>query len=426
MTATALQHPTLSGRVTLSTDRLPELVRRAQESAFDARVAEFKSGGKSLDDLEAIRRMVIGEPIVAEFQLLKSGHFVYPGGFFSEDRHFELDRPFFEAMVRNFRRDQEAGHEPVVTFGHPMGGLDGVPADGWVVGLEARTDGLFGQVKLLGETAQAIAADRFRYFSSTFDEEYQDEEAVHRGPTLIAGAITNVPFLRGMKTFEFATFAAAAASPRTTTMKTPEATPETPETPEIEEAIPSEGLSLEDQLAAANARANAAEAALAQQSVDAAGLQGTVEELGKTVGALSAKSEAEELRAIVAGLEGAGTGLCKLPHSLRDAYLPGFETDPVAALAASPVFRGSKAALVAWGAAAPVHVPIGGVRQSGVLEASAAGTGEGPRLLPDGKVQVSDEWATDRGFKDPKGKLSPSAYFAACQLKNVRARQMVG
>ena len=98
----------------------------------------------------------------------------------------------------------------------------------------------------------------------------------------------------------------------------------------------------------------------------------------------------------------------------------------VASLASSKVFRGSKTALVEWGKAAPVATTVGQGRiGGGQAEASFSGTGEAPRLGPGGKVVVSDEWAKAHKFEDPAGIMTPSAYFAFCQEKNSRARQMV-
>ncbi len=427
------------GRLSLSCDHLPRLVHSARTEQGRILSAHFDSADDHLHVAVRERFLALAEakdatpesiapklPVVVGFQLLKVGHFVYPGVF--EDEEFDIDEAYVSKMVRNFEREQRAGHEPFVTYGHPWD-LGSTPADAWIVELEARPRGLFGSIKLLAPTADNIAEDRFRYFSSTFHDNWRDEGGKERGPTILSGAITNFPFLRGMQQYQLAAFSArlsSAGSPMAKTKTAEEATAVVPETPAptavaaLESPEQKEIRELKAQLAEEKASRATAER-------DADALELSLSSMGREAATRATGGEADTIRALVRAAEGADGGPCRLPPAMRDQLLPGFSADPVKALAGSPVFRGSTRALRGYLAALPPVVEVGKQRASAGGAGLSAGAGgvaldagdaiadpNVPRVV-DGVVVMSDEQAKARGF-------AGAAHFAAC-LDKSRTRQ---
>lgn len=93
--------------------------------------------------------------------------------------------------------------EMVVDYEHMSAGPPQVsPAAGWVKSLELSESGneLFATVTWTDEAAQQIVARQYRFISPEFNLEYRDKETGKViGPTLIAVALTNRPFLEGMQ-----------------------------------------------------------------------------------------------------------------------------------------------------------------------------------------------------------------------------------
>lgn len=138
-----------------------------------------------------------------EIQILKWGSFHH-----ARFGKFDVTPEHGRQMVDNLARELAQGHERFVTIGHPAK-LDGEPAAGWVRGLRLAADGVFATIKLLPETAARIKAGAYRYFSPTFTTAGKDESGKPIGAQLLSGAITNDPFLKGMRPFALSAAVAA-------------------------------------------------------------------------------------------------------------------------------------------------------------------------------------------------------------------------
>jgi phage I-like protein len=71
-------------------------------------------------------------------------------------------------------------------------------AVGWIKQLFVEGDKLMARAEWTDEGASLIAAGKFRLFSPEFSTNWTDEQGKARGFTLLAGGITNRPFLKGL------------------------------------------------------------------------------------------------------------------------------------------------------------------------------------------------------------------------------------
>ncbi len=127
-------------------------------------------------------------------QVLRVGHFSHPSY-----GDFEVTAETLEHMVANFTN----GVRPVpptrlvVDYNH---GDQSGRAAGWITALEVRNGTeLWAQVEWTDEAAEAIRRREYQFTSAEFAWAYQDKgDGTDRGPTLLAMAITNRPFVEGM------------------------------------------------------------------------------------------------------------------------------------------------------------------------------------------------------------------------------------
>mgnify|MGYP001146154333 CR=1 FL=1 len=150
-------------------------------------------------------------------QVLRAGHFVH-----SAYGEFDVTPDDLASMVANFQSGvrPKAPTRLVVDYDH--GELTGRAA-GWVTDLEVRAGGteLWAQVEWTDEAAEAIRRREYQFTSAEFAWAYQDKgDGTDRGPTLLAMAITNRPFVEGMQPLALsekvsqALLASDAAKPR--------------------------------------------------------------------------------------------------------------------------------------------------------------------------------------------------------------------
>ncbi len=116
-------------------------------------------------------------------------------------------------MLRQMSDNFSEGKHPVdpteiaVDFEHksadPQDVLDGVAA-GWYRELELRADDseLWARIEWTDDAAGLIKAKKLKYFSPEFAFDYETHDDEHLGCTLLAGALTNRPFLQGMSPVE--------------------------------------------------------------------------------------------------------------------------------------------------------------------------------------------------------------------------------
>jgi hypothetical protein len=92
--------------------------------------------------------------------------------------------------------DKVRGQDLDIDYDHKQ--RDGVAA-GWVTAADARTDGLYLNVKWTDKARQHLTAKEYRYFSPEFTDEWTHPatKATHKN-VLFGGALTNRPFLKGI------------------------------------------------------------------------------------------------------------------------------------------------------------------------------------------------------------------------------------
>ena len=186
--------------------------RRARRARFHIKV----SGGGNVEvrhmaDKDTVWRLsgfeVSGTDSVGSdssptwIQVGKMGHFAgHPTG------PFQLDNKTFSEIIANFKRtsnraipiDFEHASEADPTSGSIP--TDGAPAQGWIKDLEVRGDGLWGQVEWGDKAKEYIKAGQYKYFSPAIRFESKDQVSGKPiGARMTSGALTNTPFLDGMK-----------------------------------------------------------------------------------------------------------------------------------------------------------------------------------------------------------------------------------
>ena len=142
-------------------------------------------------------------------QLAKTGSFV-------SNRYgkFAITKDDLTQMYRNFNEvTPKAPTELPIDYDHlsmdPKKPGDGIAA-GWLKGLELREDGdeLWGEVQWTPDGATRIANQEYRFVSPSFVKDHTHKDGKKIGTTLLAAAITNHPFLEGMRALTLYNFSA--------------------------------------------------------------------------------------------------------------------------------------------------------------------------------------------------------------------------
>jgi phage I-like protein len=142
-----------------------------------------------------------GKPKAVWIQVAKPGEFKgHPAG------PFKLDATTFNDIVRNFRATQN--RRIAIDFEHASeqkptdGGIPvlGAPAQGWMTDFDIRPDGLYSLVEWLPLAADYIKTGQYKYFSPAIRFDAVDRvTGKNIGARMTSGALTNKPFLDGMK-----------------------------------------------------------------------------------------------------------------------------------------------------------------------------------------------------------------------------------
>jgi len=148
-------------------------------------------------------------------------------GSFTSNRYgeFSITREDLSQMLSNFRSiTPKAPTELPVDFDHlsmaPARPGDGIAA-GWMKQLELRANGdeLWAEVEWTPQGAERIEKKEYRFVSPSFVKDHTHKDGRKIGTTLLAAAITNHPFLEGMKAVTLYSFSAmgdlALATPTT-------------------------------------------------------------------------------------------------------------------------------------------------------------------------------------------------------------------
>ena len=136
-------------------------------------------------------------PPISLVQVLRTGLFYHP--IYGK---FSITDETLSTMLRNFKEIRpKPPTELVVDWEH----LSSEPSDkgkaaGWVKDLVKEDGCLFASVEWTDEAAAQIRTKAYRYISPEFDFNYRDKDTGKRvGPTLLAVALTNHPFIEGME-----------------------------------------------------------------------------------------------------------------------------------------------------------------------------------------------------------------------------------
>lgn len=106
--------------------------------------------------------------------------------------------------IREFAQNFNAGIRKGVpiTAGHE--GYEELPAVGWVSAVEAREDGLWGEIEWNNLGKGTLTDKQFKFFSPEFNRDYEDPEThqLYRN-VLVGGALTKSPYFKGLEAIVF-------------------------------------------------------------------------------------------------------------------------------------------------------------------------------------------------------------------------------
>ncbi len=90
------------------------------------------------------------------------------------------------------------GAEVPIDYDHSFQRHGVSKAAGWLSSLRRQGNALVATAKWTGEAADAIRSGAYRFFSPEFANNFKDESGRSKGFTVLSGALTNRPFLKGM------------------------------------------------------------------------------------------------------------------------------------------------------------------------------------------------------------------------------------
>lgn len=128
---------------------------------------------------------------VSWVQLLKTGEFQH-----SAYGRFTVDDAFLRDIVATFSTFAQG---VPMDYDHSFLTDGSTRAAGWVRKLEIRGNELWGEVAWTAAAAAAIRDGEYRFISPEFTSVWVDETGKKHGPALLASALTNRPFLEGMR-----------------------------------------------------------------------------------------------------------------------------------------------------------------------------------------------------------------------------------
>ena len=86
------------------------------------------------------------------------------------------------------------GIDPSINYNHDNKDV----AAGWVKDADARADGLWLFVEWVKTAAEKIKNKEWRYFSSEFEDEWEDPQGKKHKDVILGGALTNRPFMKNL------------------------------------------------------------------------------------------------------------------------------------------------------------------------------------------------------------------------------------
>lgn len=126
------------------------------------------------------------------FPALHAGGHIYAG------REIKITEADLDQAVENFERNWKPRGGVPVDYDHSFAEGGSSVAAGWIVEMERRGDTLYEKVEWTGRAAEQIANGEYKFYSAEFTDEWMNETGDNEGFTILAGALTNRPFLRGL------------------------------------------------------------------------------------------------------------------------------------------------------------------------------------------------------------------------------------
>lgn len=149
--------------------------------------------GNAIDYVVAFAANAGGDSGVSKpFEILRVG--TYKRG----ARTVDVTSGDLDAAISNFNRWKEMGQEVPVDYDHAFSEGREAPAAGWYVSMERRDDSIYATVRWTDKAREEITSHQYRFFSPEFTKAFVSETGEQEGFTILAGALTNRPFLRGM------------------------------------------------------------------------------------------------------------------------------------------------------------------------------------------------------------------------------------
>jgi phage I-like protein len=123
---------------------------------------------------------------------------LHVGDFKRGTRSVPVSSADLDKAVENFNRWKSMGQEIPIDYDHAFAEGRESPAAGWYNSIERQGDALFATVKWNSKAREEIQSGAYRFFSPEFSSNYANETGDAEGFTILSGALTNRPFLRGM------------------------------------------------------------------------------------------------------------------------------------------------------------------------------------------------------------------------------------
>jgi len=163
------------------------------EPIFLRKESEFMEKVFYLTDLDLYQFKENKNNYTGNVQIMRTGEWEH-----EEYGHFEITEGTMETLIKNFNENVR-GIEIPITIGHPTDGNPEPPAVGWFKKLSRKDGELWGKIEWTKPGWEKLQEKEYKYFSPEFYFNYKDPESQEEfGVTLVGGAMTNKPFLKGM------------------------------------------------------------------------------------------------------------------------------------------------------------------------------------------------------------------------------------
>ncbi len=172
------------------------------EKAENLRKTHCVKEDKEMSEGNFLTMVELTEPSdkdIVEIEMLRTGNYNHPSY-----GKLNVTKDKLKQMVKNFN-DKVLGRDVSTDFSHePNKG-----ASSWIKELNIKPnerDGytLVGTAELTEQGKSALKSKKYRYFSSTYVDDYRDKESgKSHGAAVMGGAFTNMPFIPNLKPMMF-------------------------------------------------------------------------------------------------------------------------------------------------------------------------------------------------------------------------------